>query len=164
MEDKKMPLNKFYNVAVDVPKGDLSLLEKVMEGANSKVDERLPVEERKGGAGNLGKMFYSVGEDNLAIMCHVPKISIHKKLSLADWVMAVAAGIANLGKMFYSVGEDKLAIMCHVPKIGIHKKLSLEDWVMAVAASIAPVTIVEVGESSPKLKPVRWTSTASGPR
>ncbi len=39
----------FFNIAVDEPKGDFFLLEKVLEGANAEVDEA--AEERKGGAG-----------------------------------------------------------------------------------------------------------------
>ncbi len=40
---------QFFNISVDVPEGDFTLLEKVMEGANTEVDEA--AEERKGGAG-----------------------------------------------------------------------------------------------------------------
>ena len=39
----------FFNIAVDTPNGDFFLLEKVLEGANTEVDES--AEERKGGAG-----------------------------------------------------------------------------------------------------------------
>ena len=39
----------FFNIAVETPNGDFALLEKVLEGANTEVDEA--AEERKGGAG-----------------------------------------------------------------------------------------------------------------
>jgi hypothetical protein len=39
----------FFNIAVETPNGDFALLEKVLEGANTEVDES--AEERKGGAG-----------------------------------------------------------------------------------------------------------------
>jgi hypothetical protein len=52
---------KHFNVAVDTPKGDIELLKKVLEGANKEVDEG--AEERKGGAGHLGKCFFSAGDD-----------------------------------------------------------------------------------------------------
>lgn len=42
----------FFNLAVEVPEGNLELLEAVLEGANVPVDES--AEERKGGAGDLG--------------------------------------------------------------------------------------------------------------
>lgn len=52
---------KHFNVAVDTPKGDVELLKKVMEGANTEVDEA--AEERKGGASKIGKCFYSAGDE-----------------------------------------------------------------------------------------------------
>lgn len=51
---------KHFNVAVDVPKGDIDLLKLVLEGANTEVEEGS--EERKGGAGAIGKCFYSAGD------------------------------------------------------------------------------------------------------
>jgi hypothetical protein len=50
---------KHFNVAVDTPQGDIELLKLVLEGANKEVDEG--AEERKGGAGGIGKCFYSAG-------------------------------------------------------------------------------------------------------
>jgi hypothetical protein len=38
---------------------------------NAEVDEA--AEERKGGAGHLGKMLLSAGDKQVAIVCHVPK-------------------------------------------------------------------------------------------
>jgi hypothetical protein len=38
---------------------------------NVEVDEA--AEERKGGAGHLGKMLLSAGDKQVAIVCHVPK-------------------------------------------------------------------------------------------
>lgn len=56
---------KHFNVAVDTPNGDLELLKHVLAGANKQVDEG--AEERKGGAGHLGKCFYSAGDE--AVRC-----------------------------------------------------------------------------------------------
>lgn len=52
---------KHFNVAVDTPNGSIELLKKVLEGANKEVDEG--AEERKGGAGHLGKCFFSAGDE-----------------------------------------------------------------------------------------------------
>lgn len=52
---------KHFNVTVDTPDGDIELLKKVLQGANKEVDE--DADERKGGAGKLGKCFYSAGKD-----------------------------------------------------------------------------------------------------
>jgi hypothetical protein len=61
---------------------------------NAPVDEG--AEERKGGAGGLGKMLLSAGEKVLAIVCHVPKAlqESNAAFNLKEWVEAVreAAG------------------------------------------------------------------------
>ncbi|KAL4426798.1 hypothetical protein ABPG77_006584 [Micractinium sp. CCAP 211/92] len=82
----------FFNLAVDTPNGDLALLEKVMEGANQPVDEA--AEERKGGAGDLGKCFLSAGDKQLAVFFHLPKaLSESKGISLKEWAAAVLAPV-----------------------------------------------------------------------
>lgn len=58
----------------------MELLEAVLEGANVEVDEA--ADERKGGAGKIGKMFFSAGVSQLAMICHVPK-ELAEKLTLA---------------------------------------------------------------------------------
>lgn len=50
---------KHFNVAVDTPDGSVELIKYVLEGANKEVEEGS--EERKGGAGAIGKCFYSAG-------------------------------------------------------------------------------------------------------
>ena len=60
---------KHFNVAVDVPKGDIDLLKLVLEGANKDVEEGS--EERKGGAGAIGKCFYSAGDDWVRAYCMI---------------------------------------------------------------------------------------------
>eukprot|EP00983_Pelagomonas_calceolata_P071863 1151438-Pelagomonas_calceolata.AAC.2 len=62
------------------PNGDWKLLEKVMEGANAPVDEA--AEERKGGAGDIGKFFFSAGDDKLIAFGHMPKSLESKGLGL----------------------------------------------------------------------------------
>lgn len=71
----------YFNLSIDNADGDLDLLQAVMDGANVEVDPA--GEERKGGGGHLGKMFYSAGDKQLAIMCHVPKeLADSKNLTL----------------------------------------------------------------------------------
>lgn len=54
---------KHFNIAVQTPNGDLELMKELMAGANKEVDES--AEERKGGAGGIGKCFYSAGDDQV---------------------------------------------------------------------------------------------------
>lgn len=51
--------------------GSLELLQHALDGANVEVDEK--AEDRKGGAGHLGKMFLSASDSQVAVICHVPK-------------------------------------------------------------------------------------------
>ena len=51
---------KHFNIAVTTPNGDIALLKEVMAGANKEVDEN--AEERKGGAGHIGKCFFSAND------------------------------------------------------------------------------------------------------
>lgn len=76
----------FFGVAVENAEGELELLQQVVDGANTEVDES--AEERKGGAGDIGKLFFSAGDKQLALICHVPQ-ELTAKLSAAEWVEAV---------------------------------------------------------------------------
>lgn len=58
---------KHFNIAVQTPNGDLELMKELMAGANKEVDES--AEERKGGAGGIGKCFYSAGDDQVRSQC-----------------------------------------------------------------------------------------------
>ncbi|PNW83263.1 hypothetical protein CHLRE_05g233050v5 [Chlamydomonas reinhardtii] len=62
---------KFFNVVLESANGDLALMDAVLEGFNAPVDEG--AEERKGGAGGLGKMLLSAGDKTVALLCNVPK-------------------------------------------------------------------------------------------
>lgn len=78
------------NLSVETPEGDMELLEFVLEGMNAPVDES--AEERKGGAGGIGKMLLSAGTKQLAVICHVPKElqEATPAFSIKDWVAEVA--------------------------------------------------------------------------
>lgn len=83
---------KFFNVAIDQAQGAWELLDETMKGANKEVDEN--AEERKGGAGDLGKILFSAGND-LIMYAHCPKaLAAEKGITLRAWVDAVNAAIA----------------------------------------------------------------------
>ncbi|MEW5297120.1 MAG: hypothetical protein WDW38_005932 [Sanguina aurantia] len=96
----------FFNISVETPEGDMELLEAVLEGANVEVDEA--ADERKGGAGKIGKMFFSSGVNQLAMICHVPK-ELAEKLTLAEWMEAVLKPIG--GSVLESTDEVAKAIV-----------------------------------------------------
>jgi hypothetical protein len=77
---------------VDDAAGDLELLQILLDGSNQPVDES--AEERKGGAGDLGKAFLSAGDAQLAMIFHVPaELSAAKGIKMQAWVDAVLAPV-----------------------------------------------------------------------
>lgn len=87
---------KYFNVTIDTANGELEGLDFVLEGMNAPVDES--AEERKGGAGHLGKMLYSAAEggNTLALAVNIPKAlqEANPGVTMAKWIDEVisAAG------------------------------------------------------------------------
>ncbi|EFJ45725.1 hypothetical protein VOLCADRAFT_105818 [Volvox carteri f. nagariensis] len=77
---------KFFNVTLESANGDLELASVALEGMNAPVDEA--AEERKGGAGHLGKMLLSAGDKTVALVCNIPKElgESYPHVKAADWV------------------------------------------------------------------------------
>jgi len=76
----------FFNSTVESANGNMRLLEKVLEGMNTVVDEN--AEERKGGAGDLGKMLFNRTETKLLILCHTPP-EVMEKATAKEWMAPV---------------------------------------------------------------------------
>merc|ERR1712070_1169001 len=84
---------QFFSISVDEPEGDLDLLVESMKAMNN---EPIPGdEERKGCSGHIGKMIFSAGTEQLAVVAYVPE-AWHKlgALSSEDWLKAV---LGNFG-------------------------------------------------------------------
>merc|ERR1712146_215007 len=62
----------FFCTTLMEPDGDMELLEKAFAAMNAEPDPD-PEQERRGGAGGVGKMVFSAGVTGLAIVCNVPK-------------------------------------------------------------------------------------------
>lgn len=85
---------KYFTVAVESANGDLQLLDQVLAGMNKEVDEA--AEERKGGAGGLGKMLLSAGDIKLAIVVHVPpELASDRGLTADEWLMEVLPTVSG---------------------------------------------------------------------
>jgi hypothetical protein len=83
---------KFFCVTMEKCLGEMSLVEKAIEGANKVVDEE--ADDRKGGAGDIGKIFLSANDQRCAVIAHVPKaLGKEKDLVLKEWVEATVAGL-----------------------------------------------------------------------
>jgi hypothetical protein len=61
---------KFFCTSVDEPVGDLEMLVESMNAMN--VDCKPDEEERKGCSGHVGKMIFSAGDSQLAVVAYIP--------------------------------------------------------------------------------------------
>lgn len=79
---------EFFCTSVDEPDGDMEMLSECMKAMNAKSDPK--DEERKGGSGHIGKMIFSAGTSQLAILAYVPDT---KKgvIDCIDWLKATFA-------------------------------------------------------------------------
>lgn len=76
----------FFCTSVDEPEGKLELTLECMKGMNAISDPS--EEERKGGAGKLGKMILSMTDDVLTLVTYVPK-NHHEKCKANEWLKHV---------------------------------------------------------------------------
>merc|ERR1711920_1020940 len=77
---------QFFCTSVDLPDGDLDLLVESMNAMNAESDPTQ--EERKGGSGNIGKMIFSAGTEQLAVVAYVPEAK-QGDLSCEEWLKVV---------------------------------------------------------------------------
>lgn len=85
----------FFLTNMEEPAGDLALLNLCMEGANKEVEA--DAEDRKGGAGDLAKVFFSASDTNFSMICHVPVECVEKSTN-ADFMNAVMAPVLKINK------------------------------------------------------------------
>jgi len=79
---------QFFCTSVDEPQGDIELLVKSVEAMNEKSDPT--EEERKGGSGRIGKMVFSAGVEQLAIVAYVPEDK-QGELVCEEWLQKVVS-------------------------------------------------------------------------
>merc|ERR1712083_1074759 len=77
---------QFFCTAVELPEGDLEMLVESVKAMNEKSDPT--EEERKGGSGHVGKMVFSAGSEQLAVVAYVPTDK-QKELSCEEWLKTV---------------------------------------------------------------------------
>merc|ERR1712151_935057 len=91
---------QFFCTSVDEPEGDVGLLMESVKAMNAKSDPT--EEERKGGSGHIGKMVFSAGTEQLAIVAYVPAEK-QSELSCEEWLKAV---VQTQGGEVLSTGKD----------------------------------------------------------
>ena len=76
----------FFHVAIESANGNFDLLMEAMTAANKEVDEA--AEDRKGGGGSYGKIFFSAGDEALIMIAHVPE-ALKDQLNITEWLQTV---------------------------------------------------------------------------
>ena len=84
----------FFCTTIETPDGDVELLQLSMTAMNANPEEG--AEDRKGCSGHVGKMIFSAGVEQLAIVGYVPGKEHNKsadKVDLATWMDAVCKAV-----------------------------------------------------------------------
>jgi len=94
---------EFFCTTIETPEGDTELLQAAMAAMNAQPDPE--AEDRKGCSGHVGKMIFSAGVDQLAMVAYVPEDKA-AKIDVAEWMRAVLEGVG--GKVM--MGPPKPAV------------------------------------------------------
>jgi len=120
---------KYFCTAVDEPQGDLDLLEKSMTAMNAKSDPT--EEERKGGSGHIGKMLFSVGDHQLAVIGYVPEAN-KAELDCGEWMEHVVKMIG--GKVMEKAPLRATAVVKADPDKGVFPLKQKDPGIMEAIA------------------------------
>jgi len=93
----------FFHLAMDVPNGNFDELEAAINAANREVDPT--AEDRKGGAGEYGKIFFSAGDEALIAIAHVPE-NLKSQVDIKEWLTDVISSVN--GRIVGDVYDNKL--------------------------------------------------------
>ena len=90
----------------------------LLDAANVEVDDS--AEERKGGAGDLGKAFLSAGESQLAIIFNVPKeLAASKGVTIQEWMDALLEPVKEHMKVESQTEEVAKVVVPGNPDAGL---------------------------------------------
>ena len=81
---------RFFSVAVESAHGSMELMDKILEGMNKNVDET--ADDRKGGAGDIGKTLLYADERVLLIVSHVP-VERRADINHKEWFDAIVNSV-----------------------------------------------------------------------
>lgn len=87
-----LPCSSFFHLTLENCEGELALVQAAMDAANKEVDAA--AEDRKGGAGHLGKVFLSAGDKHVAIVAHVPQ-PLQETVALREWFDRVTLAMTS---------------------------------------------------------------------
>jgi CxxC motif-containing protein len=117
---------QFFCTSVDEPEGDLALLEECAKAMNAKSDPT--EEERKGGSGHIGKMVFSAGIEQLAVVAYVPAEK-QAECNCEEWikqVLSLYSGSVGTAAADYCTGFIKADGDKNIFPVKIRDSLILE--------------------------------------
>jgi len=86
----------FFCTTIESPDGDAELLQLAMDSMNAEPDPE--AEDRKGCSGHVGKMIFSAGTQQLAMVGYVPDVEHNKSagnVDVAVWMETVCAAVGG---------------------------------------------------------------------
>lgn len=86
---------KFFCTQMDLPQDDLDMLVESMRAMNAKCDPS--EEERKGGAGKIGKTILSMTDAAICLVAYVP-VDSSEECSASEWLTNTVTAILKSGK------------------------------------------------------------------
>jgi len=107
----------YFCTTVTEPDGDMALLEASFASMNA-IPDPDPEEERRGGAGGVGKMCFSAGVEFLQIVCNVPEElqvdkdmdgKVRKAMNAKEWVDSVLSRFEKEAGVLKAEGDASYA-------------------------------------------------------
>lgn len=108
---------QFFCTSCEEPDGDLELLGVCLDAMNAESDPA--EEERKGGSARIGKMVFSAGTNQLAVIAYVPQ-ALAKGIDTKEWLEKVLALFGGEVVSVTSGGKDVKA--CGIVKADSDKQ------------------------------------------
>jgi len=130
----------FFCTTMELPDGDTELLLMSMDAMNSDPDP--DAEDRKGCSGHVGKMIYSAGVTQLALVAYVPDAEHNKsasKIDVAEWMdhvlTTVGGGKVLTAKTAATSPKGGHIVVASIPADAEKGKFPLKDKDSAMAAA-----------------------------
>jgi len=127
---------EFFCTTIESPDGDVELLLLAMDAMNAKPDP--DAEDRKGCSGHVGKMVFSAGVEQLAIVAYVPEAR-KGKIDAAEWTQHVLELVGGTVMMRPAAAANSpdggLAVQAVIKADPENGKYALKDKDLAMAAA-----------------------------
>ena len=129
---------EFFCTSLEMPDGNIELLELSMTAMNAQPDPE--AEERKGCSGAVGKMIFSAGVEQLALIAYVPETK-KDKVDVTEWVTSVLESVGGIVMMKPAEPANSpdggLTVQAVIKGDADNGRFPLKDKDLAMAAAFA---------------------------